>query len=297
MKRTRILVAVLAVSLLTVPASVYPWGSAVHAYIASMLKPGNPNVVYGSLAPDMFNYAFEVGALKDVFYDQFHLYPQLLWNPSGTSVERSLAYGFMNHKEDDQTAHYGGVQFGKKDGYVIVKAKVLDDILAGKFPEYAAIRAAYPALSLSIAHNIVENSIDILLKRMDPLVGPKLMQAALLRDAVFPTMVVNVWGAVYPPDLTIIPTVEAVFKTLMYNYGGLFTISDEAGIIDGLSAQMAAFAPVFLPPGIELPYDLAFQIVKTGTIKGMDICKGTFFKEIKKTIDQARTNLAGYNID
>jgi hypothetical protein len=297
MKRSRFLIAGLAVAMLAVPASVYPWGSAVHAYIAGQLKPGNANVCYGTLAPDMFNYAFEVGALQDVMYDQFHSNPQLLWNAGGTSVERSLAYGFMNHKEDDQTAHYGGVQFGKGEGYVIAKAKVLDDILASKFPEYAAIKAAYPALSLSIAHNIVENSIDILLKRMDPLVGVKMMQAASLRDPIFPSMVVNVWGGVHPSAPTIIPIVESAFKTLMYNYGGLFAIYDEAGIVDGLSAQMAAFAPVFLPPGIELPYDLAFQIVKVGTLKGMDICKGTFFKEVKKTIEQARTNLAGYNID
>lgn len=83
----------------------------------------------------------------------------------------------------------------------------------------------------------------------------------------------------------------------MFNYGGLFAAYDEAGIIDGLSAQMAGFAPVFLPPGVVLPYDLAFQIVKTGTIKGMDICKGTYFKEIQKTIEQAKTNLAGYIIE
>ena len=297
MKRTRILIACLAVSLFIVPASVYPWGSAVHTYIASMLKPGNVNVWYGSLAPDMFNYAFEVGALKDVMYEHFHTNPQLLWNPAGTSVERSLAYGFMNHKEDDQTAHYGGVQFGKKDGYVIVKAMVLDNILASKFPEYAMIKAAYPALSLSIAHNIVENSIDILLKRMDPQVGLKMMQAASLRDAIFPPMVVNVWGALHPSLPVVIPAVEGAFKALMYNYGGLFYAFDEQGIIDGLSAQMAAFAPVFLPPGIVLPYELAYQIVRTGTMKGMDICKGTFFKEIKKTIEQARQNLTGYVID
>lgn len=297
MKRPRILIACLALSLLIVPASVYPWGSAVHTYIASMLKPGNANVWYASLAPDMFNYAFEVGALKDVMYDQFHLYPQLLWNPAGTSVERSLAYGFMNHREDDQTAHYAGVQFGKKDGYIIVKAMVLDDILASKFPEYAMIKAAYPELSLSIAHNIVENSIDILLKRMDPMVGQKMMQAASLRDGVFPAMVIGTYAGGDPTLSAIIGGVEGWFKAFMYSYGGLFAGLDEQGIIDVLSAQMAGFAPVFLPPGIELPYDLAFQIVKTGTIKGMDICKGTFFKEIKKTVEQARQNLSGYIIN
>jgi len=297
MKRQRIVIACIAVCLALAPASVYPWGSAVHAYIASQLKPGNLNVCYASLAPDMFNYAFEVGTLKDVMYDQFHNFPQLLWDPSGTSIERSLAYGFMNHKEDDQTAHYSGIQFGKKDGYVIVKAQILDNILADKFPAYAAIKAAYPELSLSIAHNIVENSIDILLKRMDPQIGMKILMAANLRDGVFPGMVTAVFGGGDPVLSGTIGAVELAFKTLMFNYGGLFATFDEQGIIDGLSAQMAAFAPVFLPPGIVLPYDLAYQIVRTGTLKGMDICKGTYFKEIKKTIEQARQNLSGYDID
>ncbi len=297
MRRPYLLIAWIAASVVLVPTVVHPWGSAVHVYIASQLKPGNVNVCYGSLGPDMFNYAFEVGALKDVMYEQFHDYPQLLWNPGGTAVERSLAYGFMNHREDDLTAHFGGVQFGKREGYVILKARVLDSIIADKFQEYAAIRAAYPELTLAIAHNIVENSIDILIRRMDPQVGLKMMQAALSRDPIFPGMVIGAFGGGNSTVAGIIATVETVFKTLMFNYGGLFAMSDEEGIIDGLSAQMAAFAPVYLPPGIDLPYEVAFEIVKTGTKKGMDICKGTFFKEIKLTVEQARQNLSGYIID
>jgi len=297
MKRPRLLIAGIAVCLAVAPATVYPWGSAVHTYIAAQLKPGNVNVWYGSLAPDMFNYAFEVGTLKDDMYNLFHNYPQLLWNQTDTAVERSLAYGFMNHKENDQTAHYGGVQFGKNEGYVIAKARILDNILASKFPEYAAIKAAYPALSLEIAHNIVENSIDILLKRMDPQVGLKLMESAALRDPGFPGMVIGAYAGGSLELAGIITAVEGAFKGLMLQYGALFANYDEQGIIQGLSAQMAAYAPVFLPPGIELPYNLAYQIVWTGTVKGMNICKGTFFKEIKQTVEQARRNLSGYNTD
>jgi hypothetical protein len=296
MRMKRIFIATLAAALLVVPASVYPWGSAVHAYIASMLKPGNANVVYGSLAPDMFNYAFELGALKDVMYNQFHTDPQLLWPFANTFAEKSLAYGFMNHKEDDQTAHYNGIVFGRGEGYVIVKAKILDEFLAGKFPEYAALRQAYPAVSLEVAHNLIENSIDVLIKRVDPLIGLKLMRAATVRDTVFPSMVVNVWGGIDPSLQVVIPAVESAFKTLMFNYGGLFATNNEAQIIDALSAQMAGFAPVFLPPGVELGYDTAFAIAKAGTVKGIEICRGTSIIEILLTIGQARQHLAGYKL-
>ena len=297
MKKSRILVGFLAVALFVVPSSVYPWGSAVHAYIASHLKPGNANVVYGSLAPDMFNYAFELGALKDIMYQQFHTYPELLWGIAGTFNQKSLAYGFMNHKEDDQTAHYNGVVFGRGEGYVIAKAKVLDEYLAGKFPKYAELRSLAPQVSLEVAHNLIENSIDVLIRRVDPLVGLKLMRAATVRDSVFPSMIVNVWGGADPSLPTVIPVVESAFKTLMFNYGGLFATNNEAQIIDTLSAQMAGFAPVFLPPGFELSYETAFAIAKAGTIKGMEICRGTSLIEITLTIMQARQHLSGYRLN
>jgi hypothetical protein len=297
MKKTSILVGFLAVALFIVPSSVYPWGSAVHAYIASHLKPGNANVVYGSLAPDMFNYAFDLGALKDIMYQQFHTSPELLWGIAATFNEKSLAYGFMNHKEDDQTAHYSGVVFGRGEGYVIAKAKVLDEYLAGKFPDYAGLKSLAPQVSLEVAHNLIENSIDVLIRRVDRLVGLKLMRAATVRDSVFPSMVVNVWGGADPSLPTVIPAVESAFKTLMFNYGGLFATNNEAQIIDTLSAQMAGFAPVFLPQGIELPYETAFAIAKAGTIKGIEICRGSSLIEIMLTIVQARRNLSGYKLN
>lgn len=294
-KLSGILCLVAGLAFLT--SAAYPWGSGVHVYIASQIKPGNPNVWYGAMAPDLFNYAFELGALKDVMYDQLHGYPQLLWNPAGTFAEKSLAYGCLLHREADQTAHYGGVQFGKLEGYIIAKARVLDDILASKFSEFAMIRDAYPEISLSIAHNIVENSIDILLKRMDSQIGLKIMQAASGRDGGFAAMLVAVFGAIHPSLPGVIPAVEGWFNGFLSGYGGLFAAGSQATIIDVLSAQMAAFAPVFLPPGIEMPYETAFNIVRTGTLKGMDICKGTFFKEIKETIQAAQANLAAYVIE
>jgi hypothetical protein len=296
MKKTRILIGFLAAALLVVPSSVYPWGSAVHAYIASHLKPGNANVVYGSMAPDMFNYAFEVGPLKDFMYDQFHTYPQLLWGVAKTFNEKSLAYGFMNHKEDDETAHYNGILIGRGEGYVIVKAKLLDAYLAGKFPEYAGLRAMAPDVSLEVAHNLIENAVDVLIRRVDPLIGLQMMRAATVRDSVFPSMVNSVWGG-YTPDLTVIPAVEAAFKTLMFQYGALFATNNEAGIIDGLSAQMAGFAPVFLPPGVDLPYETAFAIAKAGTLKGMELCRSTYLLEITLTTAQARQRLSGYKLN
>lgn len=294
MKRTRMLVGFLAAALLIVASSAYPWGSAVHAYIGSLLKPGNANVVYGSLAPDMFNYAFELGTLKDTMYNELHTNPEWLWGVAATFNQKSLAWGFMNHKWDDVTAHSNGILIGQGVGYVIVKAHVVDEYLAGQFPVYAALKAYYPDVSLEVAHNLVENAVDILIKRVDPLIGLKLMRAATLRDSSFPGLVDQVWGGSLPPGT--IAAVESSFKTLMFNYGGLFATNNEAGLIDALSAQMAGFAPVFLPPGVTLDYDTAFAIAKAGTIKGMEICRSTYLLEVLLTAGQARQMLEGYKL-
>jgi len=293
MKKVGIFVGILVAALLIVPSFAFSWGSLVHAYIAWELAPGNFDVIYGTVAPDIPNYAFW-STVKDDMYEQFHTYPELMWNGSGTLEVRSLGYGFMNHKQDDQTAHFGAVRFGKTEGYVIAKAKVLDSILADKFPEYAYIKSLAPDLSLSIAHNIVENSIDILLYRVDPSIGGKLYMAAAGRNQ---DLFVGMLTAAYPAFAADIPRAEAEFNALMTVYGGLFTLPDEQMIIHLLSQQMAAYASVYLPEGFPpLDPDLAYEIVRTGTVKGMNICRGTFLKEIKLTIEQARQNLSGYSI-
>jgi hypothetical protein len=190
MKRKWILGLTLVSVLAFFTANAYPWGAAVHVYVASMIKPPNPNIWYGAIAPDCFNYYFDDLTVKYTLLAQFHDYPILLWNAAGDDpAKKALAFGFLCHGQTggaDTTAHLRGVQFGKKEGYVILKAKVLDNILT-KFPEYRSLKAKYPAVSMEVAHNLLENGLDVLQKRIGPGNREKIFVAALTRADLFPT--------------------------------------------------------------------------------------------------------------
>ena len=272
-------------------ANAYPWGSAVHVFIAFKLKGFNPNIMYGAMAPDCFNYYFDPPyEARPTLYGQFHNNAAALWSAAGDdAVKQALAFGFLSHGHvggADTTAHIAGAQFGKKNGYVIDKAHILDDILT-KFPEYRTLKAKYPEVSLEVAHNLVENAIDILIKRVDPDIGERIFLAALLRDVDFSTWLASVY--VYPFSF-LIPPVEDVFCGMMRMYGSLFTMGEE-DIIFFLSKQMADFAVDFLPGDVQIPPATAFAIAKYGTEKAMIICQGTFLKEIEATVKYVTSNL------
>ena len=274
-------------------ANAYPWGAAVHVYVASMIKPPNPNMWYGAIAPDCFNYYFGDPAIKYPLLAQFHDYPILLWNAAVTPEEKALAFGFLCHGQTggaDTTAHLRGVQFGKKEGYVILKAKVLDNILT-KFPEYRYLKAKHPEVSMEVAHNLLENGLDVLMKRIDPGIGEKIFVAALTRPAFFPDWLASVYA---PALASVILGVEDGFCGMMINYGWMFMAMPEPDIIYVLSQQMASYAPYFLPPDAQMTPERAFAIAKYGTEKAMEICADTFPKELEATIKFVNASLASF---
>jgi hypothetical protein len=274
-------------------ANAYPWGAAVHVYVASMIKPPNPNIWYGAIAPDCFNYYFDDLTVKYTLLAQFHDYPIDLWNAAGDDpAKKALAFGFLCHGQTggaDTTAHLHGVQFGKKEGYVILKAKVLDNILT-KFPEYRYLKAKYPAVSMEVAHNLLENGLDVLLKRIDPGIGEKIFVAALARADLFPDWLASVYA---PPLSGLIYAVEDAFRGMMMLYGSMFFMT-EPEIIYLLSQQMASFAPLFLPPDAQMTPERAFAIAKYGTEKAMEICADTFPVELEATIKFVNASLASF---
>jgi len=289
------LVSVLAIF----TANAYPWGAAVHVYVASMIKPPNPNIWYGAMAPDCFNYYFGDPTIKYPLLAQFHDNPIALWNNAGDDpIKKALAFGFFCHGQTggaDTTAHLHGIQFGKKEGYVILKAKVLDNILT-KFPKYRKLKAKYPDYSMEVAHNLLENGLDVLLKRIDPGIGEKIFGAALNR-ANFATFFPDWLASVYAPSLAgLIGAVEDYFCGLMTNYGLMFAFMSEPEIVYMLSQQMATYAPAFLPndPDVQMTFEEAFAIAKYGTEKAMEICADTFPKELAVTVTFVGANMASF---
>jgi hypothetical protein len=143
---------------------------------------------------------------------------------------------------------------------------------------------------MEVAHNLVENAIDVLIKRVDPGIGEKILLAAMLRNAYFPEWLTSVYGAFVGPAAYLIPIVEDAFRGMMQLYGTMFYLP-EADIIYMLSQQMASYAPYFLPADAQIPPATAFAIAKYGTEKAMEICEGTFLKEIEATVKYVNANM------
>ena len=102
MRPLRVAVGTVAVWLLFLVSTAYPWGLAAHAYLAHWLnKPEGDrdlNAIYGAMAPDMFNFRFDLPVYGEgEIYFQFHYLWQNVWGQRKTGMEKGLGYGFISH--------------------------------------------------------------------------------------------------------------------------------------------------------------------------------------------------------
>ena len=74
-------------------SEAFPWGFATHAYIADHLgktkKNQNADEIYGSVAPDTFNYLFTNPDYLGYLSDQTHAEFTKLWNASNQGLGKS----------------------------------------------------------------------------------------------------------------------------------------------------------------------------------------------------------------
>jgi len=287
-------VGAIIVFLLCFTAQAFPWGSATHAYIVDKLKmhvgPAKFNAIYGGMAPDIFNYIFDPSA--QLLAQAMHVSFLPLWLAADTDAKKQLAYGFVSHNDIwgiDFTAHSAGTRFYKKDGYIIGKAEILAEIVKSRLRNQG-LELPKDVL-INVCHNLVENAIDVLMKRVDPMIGQKIMEASTLRDGAFPGLLAVAFGH-------IASFAESQFRTMMVGYGWMLT-QDEAYAIEAISALMAGFAAdylamngVILPPGTDL-----LPIIRFAHVKSMELCQGTFAKEIESTIQYVKRALAYNGID
>ena len=171
----------------------FGWAWGTHAFIADGLGkkrlPANSNEIYGSVAPDAFNFLFYSPELLETLAPAAHYGAEVMWDLARNQPEREFAYGFASHNEAwgaDETAHIKGTALDV--GYVIVKANYLlndmgfDAILANLG---LPLEARY-----LVAHVLVESAIDLDLAKNHPELGVKLERAGLHRNQLFPKMMV-----------------------------------------------------------------------------------------------------------
>jgi hypothetical protein len=249
--------------------SAFGWGSATHAYISSLLR--NPNsavgldYLYGSMAPDVFNYMFDYPVYLSYLQDQTHHHFLKVWRAACQGGEKMDALGFVSHNDtwgEDSTAHHRSRTLLPTEGYVITKAKALHEYLWANSPEYQGLEAlgiTYD-IYIELCHEMVEAAGDIFVVRSA--LRPSKDLTNLLLRAYTEDLVVFAAGAGLPLSLEeaagLIRAAEQAFRQSMIAYGTLLQ-EDEATIIGGMTAsyngmvqQYLAALGISLPPGSDM---------------------------------------------
>jgi hypothetical protein len=303
MKKTFISLGVVLVTLFFFTPEAFPWGYATHAYINDHIGKNRGSInldeIYGGIAPDIFNYMFDnpeyLGYLSYQTHDGF----MNVWNEARTKRETAFGYGFVSHNDvwgADSTAHHSGITYGQTEGYVIAKAEFLKPTIVAILTELAP---DYPPdlldeIALDVSHELIEDGIDILMKRLDPWIGRKIALSALHRSPQFPCLLVRAYaedfsayaGISYPEAAYLIKTAEEEFRESMILYGQALMQDDET-VIQLISQQTAYIADSFLGAyGITLPEGTDLVPLITFAIQqSIEICADDFSYEIEATIN------------
>jgi hypothetical protein len=287
----------------------FSWSAATHAYIEDQLGKKraleNSSEIYGGTVPDLFNYLFNYPAYLDYLSGQTHDDFLKVWNASRWGLEKPFAYGFVGHNDvwgADFTAHHLCRTCGTGEGYAISKAK---DLLAiAPLPPELGIPNE---VAIEIFHEIVENSVDILVsKKTDPSIGKKIITSAILRSPQFPLLLVKAYakdfssygGISYLEAARFITAAEKEFRKTMVLYGQVL-MQDEATAIQLISEQTADIAASFLALyGIELPIpkEEIVQMVIEYTTLAISICENDYEQEIAATIHFVDHQLSSHGI-
>ncbi len=275
-----------------VSSTAFAWGSATHAYIDDQLmkKKGlkNLNELYGAMSPDIFNFLFEAPFQKDL-YMQTHYQFSKVWDQAKTGSAKALAYGFVSHNDSwgaDVTAHHAGMTFGLTEGYITAKAKELSAM--APLPANLGIP---PDAALELYYNFVESGVDLLVKRLDPAIGDKMIDSAIHRSREFPYLLVRAYSA----DLAhyfgstgdaakAITSAEREFRKSTILYGQVL-LQDEGTALNLISEQMTELAEKYFSAyGIQAPpKEQSIQLIAYYITIAMSLCEADYAREITET--------------
>ncbi|RFT15871.1 MAG: hypothetical protein OP8BY_2269 [Candidatus Saccharicenans subterraneus] len=302
--------------------SGFSWGSATHAFIAK--KTGRYYLaldfqeLYGSLAPDLFNYNFDLYA-DPVLRAFTHGTPgneafMSVWEKATyRNFQKALAYGFVAHNDvwgADFTAHHQAQSIAPPDdfplvpgeiepGYVMIKAVALNaDPTINNYFESLGLYNADPGqfrLRLELCHNLVESAGDLIIRKVDARIGEDIIAAAVVRDKSFQNLLIT---ALNNPDYnSAIRENEVLFRRFMVQYGAIL-ILPEFRALKGLAESLAQSGVLLLKKmaGIDIPLDRATEIAEYGLKKSIQLCAPDYMNEVRKTIEKVRLEMRSRNI-
>jgi len=264
-KKTNLLV--LLALLLLIPAYVFAWGYATHAYFADHLGKSwgylNLKEMYGSMAPDMFN-PFSGSPYFNYLRLQTHEQFDKVVSHARTKGLKAFAYGFISHNDiwgTDFTAHHDG-RTTPGIGYVIAQINALapafqdsiEQVLLDNNIDSEQAKEIAAKFAPSVAHGLVEVAVDILVKRNeDSKIGKKILQAAQFRSPAVPPLLVAAYAADFAQEFNLnlvvatatIVGAEKAFKEFISYYGFIFT-KKESEMLRLLSFYGAELAELYV---------------------------------------------------
>jgi hypothetical protein len=315
MKSSAIVLVSICLLLAFMSGTVSGWERGTHAFIAHHLKKANGpydiEEMYGAMAPDAFNYMFTLPGLlyRDFLYDQTHHYFLKIQHAVKYGYEKASSYGFISHNDTwgaDSTAHHASLTLDPNEGYVITKAKMLDDYLKSVSPDYYNLLKDYPAIALEICHNIIEAAGDIVLVRYDRTLGSKIIQIAARPK----TNMQNLMVRAYAKDLydfsqttpvpldslaaaeQLIRTEENNFRASCIAYGWLLQ-QDEATILENVIAEFKNLAALYLTAvGLPVPDEATLTALLQGAFQAaIGLIENDYLPEIMATINMLKKSM------
>ena len=290
--------------------SAFGWGSATHAYMSSsMHNPGASaglDFIYGSMAPDAFNYMFAYPAYMGFLGDQTHHSFLKVWQARQLASERADALGFVAHNDtwaEDSSAHVRSRTLLKSEGYVITKAKALHDYLWANSPDYQALSALGMTTEayIAICHEMVEAAGDILIARIEPRVGGIIVKAALRPGLDLQNLFVRAYLAdfmAFDPGLSseqgeaLLRGGEVEYRQFLIAYGTLLQ-QDEGTILtmmtenyNGMVSGYLAALGISLPPGTDMR-----PLIQAAISVSLSLCASDYKREVNATRNYVKAQL------
>jgi hypothetical protein len=281
--------------------ALFPWGSVTHLYIDEQLVNRNGglmlNACYGSMAPDAVNYLFSSPYLEDLYVATHYQFAPM-WDEARSRVELSLAFGFISHNDAwgaDYTAHHSGITYGAADGYVIAKAREL--LAMAPLPPELPLSDAQ---AMTLYHEFVETAINVLMKRIDPQIGVKVIESAMKRSRQFPVLMARAYSQYFASFFggeieaeKAIFAMEGEFRKIMILLGQALC-QDEATAVQLLAGQMADMAEDFLGGPLPIPREEAAALIGQLIGAAMQLCGADCLQEIQATVSQLELQMAAY---
>jgi hypothetical protein len=296
MKSKRLVALLVAALSLVGPVRALAWNAVSHAWIArelhwqaGVLAPTNPNLLYGSTAPDMFQAHFTPvwAQLQALVHEQDTAALLEVWDAASTRQQRVFAIGMLAHGNGwgaDQTAHWRARTTAHDRGYIIAKAQVLAPQLA---PLLAASGIILPDdVLLLVCHILVEQAVDLQLVADDPTIAPELFQAASARDASVPDLLVEAWALPFAAIVgdeaaaaAFVVAAEAQFRWDTAAYAWALTQPDALELVaGGIGRQAEEF--LGLPPGYGVNLE---PLIQYGIGQAVKLTAADYKRELRAT--------------